>query len=116
MALHLGSLSLGHLFAEGVLQNVEAIERFWHSAAPTLREFKGVTAVRSVVALLGVEFETPERSEAVFEHLLEHGVLCKRAGRGKKTLVFWMMLNLTEDTCAAVFGAVNKAIVSTCSD
>merc|ERR1712080_105113 len=113
MALHLGALSLEHLFAEGVLQNVEGIERFWHNAAPALRELRGVAAVRSVGALLGVEFESPERSEAVFESLLEHGVLCKRAGRDKKTLVFWMMLNLTEDTLAAVFEALKEAIVST---
>merc|ERR1711959_105205 len=116
MALHLGALCLDHLFAEDVLQNVERIERFWLSAAPALRRHEGVVEVRSVGALLGVEFETPERSEAIFQHLLdhgEHGVLCKRAGRDKKTLVFWMMLNLTEDTCTAVCNALDKAIVST---
>jgi len=113
MALHLGAACLEHLFTEGVLQNVLDIERFWHGAAPELRALAGVVAVRSVGGLLGVEFDTPERSEVVFEHLLEHGVLCKRAGRDKKTLVFWMMLNLTEDMCAAVFAAVKNAIVNT---
>jgi diaminobutyrate-2-oxoglutarate transaminase len=112
MALHLGTACLDHLFTEGVLQNVQDIERFWNGAAPKLRALEGVVAVRSVGGLLGVEFGTSERSEVVFEHLLEHGVLCKRAGRDKKTLVFWMMLNLTEEICAAVFEAVKNAIVS----
>jgi len=117
MALHLGTQCLEHLFAEDILQNVKAVEQFWHGAAHELRTFEGVVAVRSVGSLLGVELETPERSEEVFQYLLEHGenhVLCKRAGRDKKTLVFWMMLNLTEEICAAVFEAVKNAIACTC--
>lgn len=117
MALHLGSLCLEHLFAEDILQNVKGVERFWHGAAHELRGFEGVVAVRSVGSLLGVELETPERSEAVFQQLLEHGehnILCKRAGRDKKTLVFWMMLNLSEEICAVIFKAVKEAIACTC--
>jgi len=117
MALHLGSLCLEHLFAEDILENVKGVERFWHGAAHELRGFEGVVAVRSVGSLLGIELETPERSEAVFQYLLEHGehnILCKRAGRDKKTLVFWMMLNLTEEICAVVFKAVKEAIACTC--
>jgi acetylornithine/succinyldiaminopimelate/putrescine aminotransferase len=117
MALHLGSLCLEYLFTKNILQNVKSVEGFWHGAAHELRGFEGVVAVRSVGSLLGVELETPERSEAVFQHLLEHGknhILCKRAGRDKKTLVFWMMLNLSEEICSIVFEAVKEAIACTC--
>jgi len=114
MALHLGTLCLEHLFAAGVLHNVAGIERFWHDAAHEVRALGGVVAVRSVGALVGIEFVTSERSEKVFQELLEHGVLCKRAGREKRTLVFWMMLNLTEEICTVVLDALKNAIASTC--
>jgi len=92
----------------------------WHTLGVSAQELQGLEGgveVRSVGSLLGIELKTPERSEAVFQQLLEHGehnILCKCAGRDKKTLVFWMMLNLSEEICAVVFKAVKEAIACTC--
>jgi len=116
MALRLGAICLDHLYSGNYLQNVKTMERFWLGAASQLQTQTGVLAVRVAGALVGIEMETQQLCEAAFHHLLEHGVLCKMAGRDKKTLVFWMQLNLTEEICGTILEAVTNAIVSTCLD
>jgi diaminobutyrate-2-oxoglutarate transaminase len=116
MALRLGAICLDHLYSGNYLQNVKTMERFWQGAASQLQTQRGVLAVRVAGALVGIEMETAQLCETAFHHLLEHGVLCKMAGRDKKTLVFWMQLNLTEEICGTILQAVTNAIVSTCHD
>lgn len=71
-----------------------------------------VSTRSGAAVLLGVEFDSPGTSKAVFDALLEAdvGLLTKRGGRDYRTLIFWFALNIPHEELDCIKGLLMDAL------
>lgn len=110
LAFVLGRAVIEEVLSQDLLSHVRSLERSLRACAPRVEALKGVVEFRVVGALLGVELESTEVCSAAFEELLRHRILCKQGGRGNKTLIFWLALNASMETCTSLSEGIYTAL------